>query len=123
MDPVIENGFPPEVRAVREKIEQAHAVIFASPEHNTKVSAALKNAYDWISFTHNLEIAPPIRGKPAALIVSSLSGGIKTQEHFRRICEYCKVKLMGRSLLVKKNEKDFDSNGNVVSQEVMHQVE
>ena len=65
---------------------QAHAVIFASPEHNYKVSAALKNAYDWISFTHDPKIVSPIREKAAALIVCCLSDGLKTQEHFRRIC-------------------------------------
>lgn len=86
MDPIIESGFPPQVQAVREKIAQANAVLFASPEHNAKVSAVLKNTYDWISFTPNLQVAPPIREKPAALMVCSLSGGLKTQEHFRRIC-------------------------------------
>lgn len=41
-------------------------------------------------------------------MTSSLTGGERAQEHFRRVCQYCKIKLMERGLQVKKNEQDFD---------------
>jgi NAD(P)H-dependent FMN reductase len=56
----------------------ADGIIFASPNHYDKVSAAFKNAYDWISFTQNPQMPSPIREKPAAFMVCSLGDGHKT---------------------------------------------
>lgn len=56
-------------------------------------------------------------------MTSSLTGGERAQEHFRRVCQYCKVKLMERGLQIKKNEQDFDENGVVRSQAILGQVE
>ena len=49
---LIENGkFPNHVQQAREKVIKADAVLFAIPEYNYRVSAALKNAYDWLSMS------------------------------------------------------------------------
>ncbi len=44
------------VKAFRDKIAAADAVLFATPEHNRSVPAALKNALDWV----------PVRGARAS---------------------------------------------------------
>lgn len=90
----MEGGFPPQVIEVRQKIQNADAILVATPEHNYKISAALKNAYDWLSFTDNLEIAPPVKFIPAAIMACSLTGGEKAAEHMVRVFQYCKVKVM-----------------------------
>ena len=49
---LIENGkFPNHVEQLRQKVIKADAVLFAIPEYNFRVSAALKNAYDWLSMS------------------------------------------------------------------------
>src|ERR1700740_2522949 len=39
----------PEVTAWRETVEQADAVLFATPEYNSSIPGQLKNAVDWAS--------------------------------------------------------------------------
>jgi chromate reductase len=51
MDTVIEKGYPPQIVEFRSKVSHSHGILFSVAEHNGKVSAVLKNAYDWISFT------------------------------------------------------------------------
>lgn len=56
-------------------------------------------------------------------MVSCLSDGLKTQEHFKRVCEYFKIKVLENGLMVKKSDTNFDANGNVKSEKIMHEVE
>ena len=48
-DIIAEKGFPESVQIVRNMVSQADGVIVAFPNHNSLVSAVMKNAYDWIS--------------------------------------------------------------------------
>ncbi len=41
-------GEPPAVRAWRENLSEADAVVFASPEYGHSLPGALKNAVDWV---------------------------------------------------------------------------
>ena len=43
------SGTPSQVAMLREAVEAADAVIIACPEHNGSMSAALKNAIEWLS--------------------------------------------------------------------------
>src|SRR5688500_14845934 len=59
---------PPPVLRLREAIEQADAVLFATPEYNHSVPGQLKNAIDWIS--RPVE-GNPLWGKPVAVMGAS----------------------------------------------------
>lgn len=48
-----EGGTPLQVARLREEVEEADAVVIASPEHNGSMTAALKNAIDWLSQGRN----------------------------------------------------------------------
>ncbi len=48
-NPDIEERPPHKVDALRRAVRQADAVIIACPEHNGSMTAALKNAIDWLS--------------------------------------------------------------------------
>lgn len=50
-DLIINGKFPAPVEAARQKVIKADAVLFAIPEYNYRVSAPLKNAYDWLSIS------------------------------------------------------------------------
>jgi NAD(P)H-dependent FMN reductase len=68
-------------------------LLFALAEDNGKVSAALKNAYDWASFA--LDGNSPIKGKPAAVMAVSAAQAIK---HFHNVVQYCKLNMMKKDL-------------------------
>lgn len=75
------DGFPPAVQALRDAVEQADALILATPEYNGAMSGVIKNAIDWLSRGGLLgkKIAAPISGSPGAL------GATKAQESLRAV--------------------------------------
>ena len=48
-DIIAEVGFPASVSKVRSMITEADGIIVSFPEHNGLITAAMKNAYDWVS--------------------------------------------------------------------------
>jgi chromate reductase len=80
---VQEKGFPAPVTKLRDEILAADALLFASPEYNWSLSAALKNAIDWMS-----RFQPqPFQNKPAAVFSATGGpvGGARVQYDLRRI--------------------------------------
>src|SRR5213078_3898572 len=74
---------PEAVRALREAIAGADALLIATPEYNGSVPGALKNALDWASRPHG---ESALVAKPVAVISSSPSpfGATWAGEHLRR---------------------------------------
>src|SRR5689334_12422479 len=62
---------PPAVAALREAVEEADAVLIATPEYNSSIPGALKNALDWASRPIATNV---FRNKPVAVI--GASGGM-----------------------------------------------
>jgi len=79
-----ERAAPPEVRAFKQKIRDADAILFATPEHNYSIPALLKNAIEW---GNRPEPDNSWDGKPAAIVSASTSlrGGARAQLHLRQI--------------------------------------
>lgn len=64
-NPDLEADIPPEVMALRQAVQQADALLIASPEYAHGVSGAMKNALDWlVSFEGFV-------GKPVAVVNTS----------------------------------------------------
>ena len=72
-----------DVAAFRDAISAADAILIATPEYNSSIPGALKNALDWASRPTS---AAALRGKPAAVIGASTStfGAIWAQAETRR---------------------------------------
>ena len=70
------------VREFKEKVSEADAILFATPEYNYSISAVLKNAIEWGNQPDN-----SCDGKPAAIISASISlrGGARAQAHLGQI--------------------------------------
>ena len=81
-DDVRQQGYPPAVAALREKVRAADAVLIATPEYNFSMSGVLKNALDWVSRPPE----QPFDGKPVALMSAAPGriGGARAQYHLRQ---------------------------------------
>lgn len=100
---------PPPVAAWRSAVAAADALVFASPEHNYSISAALKNAIDWAS-------AAPCGGNlwagktGAVLSAGGGAGGARGQLALRQIAAFIDVSLLNApEVAVRRFEEDcFD---------------
>jgi chromate reductase, NAD(P)H dehydrogenase (quinone) len=84
-DEDLEDGPAPDaVRALREAIRDADAVLIATPEYNHSLPGQLKNALDWASRPAGRSA---LNGKPAAAIGASRSmfGGVWAQAELRKV--------------------------------------
>lgn len=81
-DDIRENGFPPVVEELRQRIKEADALLIATPEYNYSMPGVLKNAIDWASRPPE----QPFKGKPIALMSASpsLFGGARAHYHLRQ---------------------------------------
>jgi len=76
-------GFPASVRAFRERIAEADALLIATPEYNYSIPGVLKNAIDWASRPPD----PPLTKKPVAIMGASDGGfgTVRSQHHLRQV--------------------------------------
>src|ERR671926_506937 len=75
---------PAPVEGLRDAVREADAVLFATPEYNSSVPGALKNALDWASRPLATNV---FRGKPVAVIGSSAGvfGAVWAQAELRKV--------------------------------------
>lgn len=104
---------PAAVQTLSDQIKAADGVIFATPEYDHSIPAALKSAIEWLSYTTR-----PLINKPV-MIVGASNGALGTsraQAHLRQILEAPELKalvmpnveyLLGHSL------QAFDDQGNL----------
>lgn len=80
-------GWPDAVAELREKVDPADGVLFATPEYNYSIPGVLKNAIDWLSRPTGKGV---ITGKPAAVLGASPSafGTVRAQSHLRQVLYY-----------------------------------
>lgn len=110
-----EKPFPEAVVAFREKLAQADALLIATPEYNSSITGALKNALDWASRPPQ----PPLQGKPAAIIGASTGnfGSLRAQLHLRQLLTHIGALTLGKpEVLVARAEKAFDADGRLVDE-------
>jgi len=110
-----ETPFPEAVVAFREKLAQADAILIATPEYNSSITGALKNALDWAS----RKPLPPLQGKPAAIMGASTGnfGTLRAQLHLRQILTHVGALTLGKpEVLVARAEQVFDAEGKLVDE-------
>jgi chromate reductase len=75
---------PEAVSRIREAVRDADAVFFVTPEYNSSIPGALKNALDWIS---RPVATNPLRYKPVAVIGASsgVFGAVWAQAELRKV--------------------------------------
>lgn len=90
-----ENPLPESVKALKDAIRAADAVVFATPEHNRSIPGVLKNAIDWST---RPEGDNPWEGKPVLVIgaTTGLLGTATAQYDLKRMLSYLGAHPMGR---------------------------
>jgi NAD(P)H-dependent FMN reductase len=108
------NGLPAGAKKLKELMQAHQAFLIASPEYNSAISGALKNAIDWASRPEGKE-KPLIcfAGKVAGIMAASpgVYGGIRGLPTVRSILENIGVFVIPDQLALAKAGDAFDEAG------------
>ena len=106
---------------LREAIETADAVLFATPEYNGSVPGQLKNAVDWASRPHRVSA---LWGKPVAVVGAStgMFGAVWAQAELRKVLKTAGARVVEAEVAVGKADSRFDPYGTLLDEEIREQL-
>jgi NAD(P)H-dependent FMN reductase len=108
-------GLPDAAKKFKQLLREHDGLIIASPEHNSSITALLKNAIDWAS--RQSDPGEPglacFAGKVAAIMSASPGalGGLRGLVHLRAILGNIQVLVLPDQLAIVKAHEAFDSDG------------
>ncbi|MDZ4815629.1 MAG: NAD(P)H-dependent oxidoreductase [Verrucomicrobiota bacterium] len=107
-------GLPQAAKNLKALFKSHDGLLIASPEYNSSISGALKNAIDWVSRPEKDE--PPLSaftGKVATLLAASPGalGGLRGLVHVRSILGNINVIVLPDQLALPKALEAFNSDG------------
>ena len=108
---------PPKVEAFRTLVREADAIFFATPEYNSSIPGALKNALDWAS---RPIAANAFRNKPVAVIGSSAGafGGVWAAAELRKVLAAMGARVTEVELAVGHAHDKLDEVGRLADDDV-----
>ncbi|HVO25288.1 MAG TPA: NADPH-dependent FMN reductase [Candidatus Margulisiibacteriota bacterium] len=116
-------GDPAPVRAFKAAIQEAAALLIATPEYNYGVPGVLKNAIDWASRPAGKS---PLNRKPAAIVGASMGmhGTARAQLALRQTFVFTETCTMLRpELYVSRAHEKFDADGRLVDEPTRKQLQ
>jgi NAD(P)H-dependent FMN reductase len=115
-----EEGKTPEAKKLKELFVNSDGFIFASPEYNSGVTAALKNAIDWVSRADSDDEKPLLafKGKTAVIIAASPSdgGGVRSLAQLRTLLLNIRVEVLTGEVSVPKAYEAFKDDGSLADE-------
>ena len=107
---------PDGARRLREAIEAADAILIATPEYNSSIPGALKNALDWASRPKGQNA---LWGKPAAVVGAStgMFGAIWSQAETRKVLSASGARVIDKDLAVGHADDAFTGDGRLTDLE------
>ncbi len=108
-----EKPFSEAVVAFRTGLAQADALLIATPEYNSSISGALKNAIDWASRSPQ----SPLNGKPVAIMGASTGnfGTVRAQLNLRQVLTHVGALTLSKpEVLVARADQAFDAERRLV---------
>lgn len=112
---------PLAVGLLRQAIGDADAVIIATPEYNSSLPGALKNALDWASrpWPEN-----SLRGKPVCVMGAStgLFGAVWAQAELRKVLATVGAEVVEHDLPVGQAHQAFDEHGHLADAELRRRL-
>ncbi len=108
---------PAAVARFRDAIRAADVVLISTPEYNSSIPGALKNALDWASrpFASNA-----LRNKPVAVIGSTHGafGAVWAQADLRKIIGAMGARVLDVEVSVGHAPQKFDADGRLIDEEI-----
>jgi NAD(P)H-dependent FMN reductase len=120
------SGLPDGARKLKTLLRESDGFLIASPEYNSSISPALKNAIDWASRAES-DDEPPLaayRGKAAALLAASPGalGGLRGLVTVRSILGNIGVHVLPDQLAIGTAHEAFDAAGQLKDERKAKQV-
>jgi chromate reductase len=112
---VRQQGFPPVVEDLRNRIKAADGLLIVTPEYNYSIPGVLKNAIDWASRPPE----QPFDGKPIGIMGASggVLGTARAQYHLRQCFVFLNGLVMNRpEVMIPTAQTKFDAEGNLTDQ-------
>jgi chromate reductase len=108
---------PETVEAFRDLVRGADAVFFATPEYNSSVPGALKNALDWAS---RPLATNAFRNKPVAVVSTSAGafGAVWSAAELRKVLGAMGARVTDVELAVGHADEKFDDEGRLIDGEI-----
>lgn len=106
---------PDAVERLARQVQNADALLFATPEYNYSIPGVLKNAIDWLSRVEGSVFA----GKPAAIMGASMGGmgTSRSQYHLRQVLVCLDVPLLNKpEVFVSAAHQKCDDNGDLTDE-------
>jgi chromate reductase len=110
-------GGPDGARELRRAIEDADAILIATPEYNSSVPGQLKNALDWASRPFP---ANALQGKPVAVVGAStgMFGAVWSQAEVRTVLGSIGARVIDMDLPVPHAGEAFTEDGRLAESEL-----
>ena len=119
-------GKPQKAKELKQIFRENDALLIASPEYNSMISAALKNAIDWVSRADSDDEKPlsVIAGKTAAILSASPGGygGARSLGFLRPFLENVKVTVIAEQFSLPTAHEAFAEDGSLLDPEKAAQV-
>lgn len=112
---------PAAVERLREALSSADALLFATPEYNSSVPGALKNALDWVS---RPLVSNPLRFVPAAVVGASTGafGAVWAQAELRKVLGAMGARVVEGDVALGYAHQKFDDDGNLTDEDAREQL-
>ena len=113
-------------KKLKELFLNAEGFIIASPEYNSGITGALKNAIDWVSRADSDDEVPLLafKGKTAAILAASPGGygGARSLAQLRPLLENINVTVLPDQVTIPKAYEVFDADGTLIDPAVQAAV-
>ena len=110
-------GMPDAAKRLKQLFREHHGLLIASPEYNSSISGALKNAIDWVSRAESDDEPTLVAftGKTASLCAASPGalGGLRGLVHVRAILGNLGVTVLPDQVAVSKAHAAFQADGSL----------
>lgn len=119
-------GLPENAQRLKAVMKQHQGFLISSPENNSSVSAALKNAIDWASRPEGDEPGLAcFRGKTAAIMSASPGGlgGLRGLVHLRAILQNIFVMVIPDQKAISKANEAFSPDGSLKDRKQQEAIE
>jgi len=105
---------PAAVRELRDRIEDADAILFVTPEYNGSIPGILKNAIDWASARHR---GSSLASKTVAVAGATTGqyGAIWAQQDLRRVLGIAGARVIAGELPFSRADTLLDEHGRLRS--------